>query len=131
MAKDYMCKECEYNKNGWCTERKIQGLKDITTCDVKDKNIEVKETSTKKKDITPSYKTLGSREMLYYIQSQIVAIEQSNPEDKWKVLKQTMLGMEQKQQIDEHIFGIALDYIVDRDILESSKSISQYWMENL
>ena len=130
MAKDYMCKECEYNNNGWCSERKIQGLKNITLCEViENKTKENVQDTFDNKSL--SYKTLGTREMLYYIQRQIVGIDQNKAEDKWKALKEAMLGMEQKQQIDEQIFGIAIDYELDRDMIQTSKDISRYWKEHM
>ena len=37
MAKDYFCKDCDHNNNGWCERNKCQGLKDIKKC--KDKTV--------------------------------------------------------------------------------------------
>lgn len=33
MQKDYLCKDCLENNNGWCKKLKKQGLKQITSCD--------------------------------------------------------------------------------------------------
>lgn len=33
MAKDYLCKNCIHNNNGWCNKLKKQGLKQITSCE--------------------------------------------------------------------------------------------------
>lgn len=34
--RDYLCKDCPNNNNGWCTVKKCQGLKSITECEHKD-----------------------------------------------------------------------------------------------
>lgn len=33
MSKDYLCKNCIENNNGWCNKLKKQGLKQITSCE--------------------------------------------------------------------------------------------------
>lgn len=33
MSKDYLCKNCTENNNGWCNKLKKQGLKQITSCE--------------------------------------------------------------------------------------------------
>lgn len=35
MSKEYLCKDCEHNNNGWCKELKFNGLKKITECEHK------------------------------------------------------------------------------------------------
>lgn len=31
--KNYLCKNCRYNNNGWCNKRSFNGLKKITDCE--------------------------------------------------------------------------------------------------
>lgn len=31
--KNYLCKNCKYNNNGWCNKRSFNGLKNIVECE--------------------------------------------------------------------------------------------------
>lgn len=138
MAKDYMCKNDKFYNNGWCNKRRIQGLKNVVEYEFKSECLglkEVKKTSklTQDKEAinTGSYKVFGARELSYHIQRQMLAIEGDKAEvDKYKALKEIMLGFEQRLVIDESIRGITTDYEINEDIVQASKNISKYWMEN-
>lgn len=41
MAKDYLCKSCKENNNGWCNKLKKQGLKQVTSCEYHTDNIKL------------------------------------------------------------------------------------------
>ena len=128
MGKSYLCKDCEFNNNGWCKKRKIQGLKDILICDEfkNDSNINDEEFNGE------MYKQFGKREMFYHIQNQIIGIERDeSTEDKFKILKQVMVNLESMLQIEEKIHGIAMEYSIDGDIHEDSISISNKWMREV
>lgn len=129
MAKDYFCKDCGENNNGWCKKRGIQGLKSITECADKPNNNPKIESSKDLKDVKDgAYKQFGKREMFYNIQRQMSAIEaDSTIEDKFILVKQVMVSFETMLQIEEEIHGIALDYLIDQDIHEDSKKLSQKW----
>lgn len=36
MSKEYLCKQCIHNNNGWCNKLKKQGLKQIISCEYHD-----------------------------------------------------------------------------------------------
>jgi hypothetical protein len=40
IKKDYYCKDCGHNNNGWCPKKKKNGLKDITAKDCNEKTLE-------------------------------------------------------------------------------------------
>lgn len=40
VRKEYYCKDCGYNNNGWCPKKKKNGLKDITANNCNDKILE-------------------------------------------------------------------------------------------
>ena len=31
--KNYLCKDCRYNNNGWCNKHSFNGLKKVTDCE--------------------------------------------------------------------------------------------------
>jgi hypothetical protein len=130
MSKNYLCKDCKDNNNGWCSSRKIQGLKNITNCPYfNNKNIVIEEDE--KLDCS-KYKQFGKREMFFTIQRQMLAIDQKHLiEDKYNTLKQTMVELEKLLQAEEGIHGIALDYSIDRDIYNNSKLISDTWSNEI
>lgn len=128
MGKSYLCKNCEFNNNGWCKKRNIQGLKNILICDEfkNDSNINDEEFNGE------MYKQFGKREMFYHIQNQMIGIERDESTgDKFKILKQVMVNLESMLQIEEQIHGIALEYSIDGDIHEDSISISNKWMNEV
>lgn len=128
--KDYFCKDCKHNKNGWCAKLSKQGLKDIKFCN--DKFIEWQEIEEEKEFDSESYKQFGKREMFYHIQMQMLGIDKEELEvEKFKTLKQVMVNLEKMLQINEGIFGIATDYMIDQDIIDKSKAISNYWLKEV
>lgn len=128
MAKDYFCKDCQHNNNGWCNLHKKQGLKNIAYCADKHNNEKMKSA----KNTKIADKQFGKREMFHNIQKQMVAIENDKTVvDKFTVLKQVMVNLEKVLSIEEQIHGISLDYELDEDILESSKKISDRWLETV
>lgn len=77
-------------------------------------------------------KQFGKREMFYNIQRQMIAIEKKDDiEDKYIALKKTMIELEKLLQIEESIHGIRADYLIDGDIIKSSKKISFNWSAEL
>lgn len=40
VKKEYYCKDCGYNNNGWCPKKKKNGLKNITAADCNEKILE-------------------------------------------------------------------------------------------
>ena len=78
------------------------------------------------------YKQFGKRDMFYNIQRQMRAIEEKDEiEDKYLALKKTMVELEKILQIEEQLYGIATDYLIDTDILNGSKKISFKWSAEL
>lgn len=128
MAKNYLCKDCDFNNNGWCVKRSIQGLKNITKCEFKNNP-----TTTDDEDFdSGTYKQFGKREMFHNIQMQMIGIERDESvEDKFKILKQVMVNLEQMLQAEESIHGIALEYSVDEDIYKDSIAISNEWFNEV
>lgn len=128
MAKDYLCKDCVENNNGWCNKRKFNGLKKITECEFK-KSDEV-EVVEKDVDHTP-YKQFGERENFFHMQQQIIAINERNDtyEEKWNALNRAMKSIGDYLEVNEKIFGVATEYLVDEDILDNSKKMNKNWFE--
>jgi len=129
MGKDYLCKDCQYNKNGWCTKKSLQGLKNIASCEFKDGSI-ISDVANIIKD-SGAYKQFGKREMFYQIQMQMIGIKEDDNIDKFETLMQVMVNLEKFLQIEEGIYGIALDYELDEDILNNSKAITKSWLKEV
>lgn len=128
MAKDYLCKDCEFNNNGWCKKRSIQGLKNIVVCEFNPNSPEVEAEDF----CCGTYKQFGKREMFHNIQMQMIGIDRDESvEDKFKTLKQVMVNLEKMLQAEESIHGIALEYSVDEDIYKDSMSISNEWLNKV
>lgn len=133
MSKSYLCKDCPHNNNGWCTKRKIQGLKSITECEFRDKDepvaINVQTSSEKDKGFSiEAYKNMAKRELFHNIQRQIIAIElKDDIEDKFEAIKTVMTSLEKMLSVNESLNGLALEFMIDGDILKESKAISHRW----
>lgn len=128
MAKDYLCKDCEFNNNGWCKKRKIQGLKDIVVCEFKPSLTSIEDEEFN----SGTYKQFGKREMFHNIQMQMIGIDRDETiEDKFKTLKQVMVNLEQMLQAEESIHGIAMEYSIDEDIYNDSRAISDEWLNEV
>ena len=138
MSKEYFCKDCVHNNNGWCPIKKMNGLKTVTEC--KDKRIEgylsenesesyIKglESISEPVDHTP-YKNYGKREMFFHIQQQLEAMENDLTV---KDVKQLMVNLERMLQISEQIQGIETEYEIEQDIINSSKFISNKWFNEV
>lgn len=134
MSKDYLCKDCISNNNGWCKKRKFNGLTKITECSDKQtegylsnegQNQYNKNVDDLYKDIdyTP-YKNMGKREMFHIIQTQLYAM---NNNETVKTVKQVMVNLEKMLSINEQLQGIKSEYEIDKDIITSSKNISKIW----
>lgn len=73
-----------------------------------------------------SYKNMGKREMFYNIQKQLEAMGDNLTVADAKIV---MVSLEQMLLIGEQIHGIETEYEIDRDIINSSKLISNEWYE--
>jgi hypothetical protein len=138
MSKEYFCKDCEHNNNGWCPIKKMNGLKKIINC--KDKKVggylsksgqeeynEVVDNLYKDIDYTP-YKNYGKREMFFRIQQQLEAMDNNLTV---KDVKQLMVNLEKMLQINEQIQGIETEYELEQDVIKSSKFISAKWFNEV
>ena len=123
MSKDYLCKKCEYNNNGWCTKRKIQGLKNITECNV------ITENTNKEMDYTP-YKTYAQREIFFHICSNIEAMTKEKDVIDVKELKTVMLSFDKILKVNEKLFGIQTEYEVEKGIIDSCNGLMNKWVLN-
>lgn len=135
MSKNYLCKTCKHNNNGWCTELKKQGLKNVSNCDnFKDKNDTVSNpnssTSKECKDCE-KYRVLGKREMFYYFSRQVHAMEEAHNMKNISIdeLKELLINMEVSLNCDEKIIGIKTPTEVDKCIVNDSKSLINHWKE--
>lgn len=151
MAKksDYLCKNCDYNNNGWCNKKKFNGLKVIEQCEdkmvdgvllaeteaiqketeqskvIKEKKTEIIETPGLKEEFdSMPYKNFGARELFFFIQQQLLAMKDSATVME---VKKVMLSLEKTLEIKEQLHGISIDGGIDSDIYESSKNISKIW----
>ncbi|MDV3426503.1 MAG: hypothetical protein LIR50_04860 [Bacillota bacterium] len=129
--KDYLCKDCVHNNNGWCEKKKFNGLKkmDIAKCADKKFVVEEKQNDniTSKINII-GYKNFGKREEFYNIQRQIEAMdENSNIAD----VKQIMVNLGQMLDIEEQIQGITIEYEIDQNIIDGSKNLNNKWLREI
>lgn len=125
MIKDYLCKECKENNNGWCKKRKIQGLKSITECDFFIKHHD--EENLKETNIECA-KLYGKRELSYFLCKQIIALENKGKSDlSIEELKEMMVTINQVLDVEEEMTGINIEYEVDKDIVNSNKRIIDSW----
>lgn len=69
---------------------------------------------------------MGKREMFYNIQKQLEAMGDNLTVADAKIV---MVSLEQMLLIGEQIHGIETEYEIDRDIINSSKLISNEWYE--
>lgn len=139
---EYICKDCENNNHGWCKVKLRNKLKEIKECEDKrikgylseagqkeyNKTVDelYKEAPAEKRNEinTEQYKVYGKREMFYHIQRQIEAMpKECSIED----LKKVLLSLNQALNIEEAIHGIAVDYMIDQDIINHSKAICEEW----
>lgn len=146
MSKDYICQSCVNNNNGWCTVRKCNGLKklNITSCNTyesKDNDInkpcEVANQPTYPRPPRHSHKlrtirlnreahrVLGKREMLWKIQSQIVAINEDDMsyEEKYKSLVECIKNFGSHLEFEEKLWNVdsIVDSMIDEDMIKDSK----------
>lgn len=131
----YLCKDCDFNNNGWCNKRKMQKLKEVKKCTFKEiEGIQIyeKQESLKKEDNSEAYKNFGRRDFLYNMQRQIIAMESKGEESiSLDELKLLMVGLDQTLKISESIFGIKLDYMIDQDIFNHSNAIVEKWSKDI
>ena len=143
----YLCQDCKSNNNGWCTVRKCNGLKklNITTCNAyesrNDKPIEVANQPTfprperlvdknRCKNNSESHRVLGKRQMLWNIQSQIVAINQDNDlnyEEKYNALVSSIKSLGEHLEFEEKLWKVddIIDSIIDEDMVKDSKYMNK------
>lgn len=133
MAKDYLCKDCNHNNNGWCIKHEKQGLKLITDCKDKiSKNNALKDTEVQDEEInTMPYKVYGKVEMLYLTMKQVIGIEQEGKDTiSINELKELLVNLADMLTIEEQIHGIETDYMVEEDILKAKHNLTERWRTN-
>jgi len=134
--KEYLCKNCIHNNNGWCEKKKFNGLKKITECI--DKKVEGYFSAEERQNYndnikevfhpvnTTEYKNFGKREEFYNVQRQIEAMDNNSTITN---VKQIMVNLGQMLDIEEKIQGIAIDYEIDQDIIDGSKTLNNKWLK--
>ena len=147
MGKDYICQDCVNNNNGWCTVRKCNGLKklNITSCNTyesKDNDIN-KPCEVANQPTYPrpprhntnsehvrlnreAHRVLGEREMLWKIQSQVVAINQDSDmsyEEKYRSLVECIKNFGSHLEFEEKLWNVdsIIDSMIDEDMIKDSK----------
>lgn len=134
MAKDYLCRDCYYNNNGWCKKKKMQGLKQVTHCSEKPRAQQPEEPVFSNEELNDdygfSYRLLGKRELYWSLQRNIVAIEQDDTiKDKYnEVLKVfgefgRMLSQIEDLSKNDKILN---ESMIDIDLRKDSKSMYEY-----
>ena len=127
--KDYLCKDCVHNNNGWCKKRKFNGLKNIAKCTNKQAILEEKQNDNSTNKInTIGYKNFGKREEFYNIQRQLEAMDNNSTIAD---VKQIMVNLGQMLDIEEQIQGIAIEYEIDQDIVDGSKYYNNKWLKEV
>lgn len=153
---NYLCQTCKSNNNGWCIVRKCNGLKklNIMSCNTyEDKNKccdEVKIVDVIKtqpiargkraeisvyddydagfKDNSEAYRVLGKRQMLWNIQSQIAAINESDEsyEEKYKGLVDCVKSFGIHLNFEEDLWKVSnvIDSMIDEAMIKESKYIN-------
>lgn len=144
MAKDYICKHCPYNNNGWCNIKKIQGLKNVLKCSDYDnfvyKNLiiedaipeaskakflipEVEENNTKENDIeekidVQAHKIFGKIEMYFNLQMQIRAMPKENISEDLKEFIQVFNNIGKMLLVESEIHNVenSLTSMIEQDI---------------
>lgn len=133
MSKNYLCKDCDHNNNGWCNKLRKQGLKDITECESKTVNGIDLNTSlnSNTEDFTP-HRVYGKIEMLNTICRQIIAIESDGKtEISLDKLKSLLVNLNTTLEVDSKIFGVSITDEMDKAIIESNKAIIKEWKKTL
>ena len=148
MAKDYFCKDCSNNNNGWCNVRKCQGLKAITFC--AHKNMEVMQP-IKPKPVSPSKtgqqlkksaaavdhaaieRVVGKIEAIWNIQRQAMAIMQQEPPEKqmpamMAVITSVSKALEYEKNIHkvEHFVSSMIDMDMIKDFTKMTEMYNLY-----
>lgn len=143
MSKNYLCKKCNHNNNGWCNELKKQGLKNITECNslsLKEEFLDenIASNSNKECDIFGNtsndigHRVYGKREMFYHICRQVTGMEnQEISSVSIEELKELLVNMSITLDADEKIFGIKTTCETDQLIVDSSKELINSWKNNL
>lgn len=143
MSKDYLCKRCKYNNNGWCNELKKQGLKSVTECSsisLKEEFLDEKAKSNSDKDYDifgktktdVAHRVYGKREMFYHLSCQIAGMEEKGLDSiSINELKELFINISKTLDIDEKIFGIETTCETDIYIVNSSKALINSWKNNL
>lgn len=148
MSKNYICQDCVNNNNGWCIVRKCNGLKklNIASCNTyesKDDGIDKPYIATVSQPTHPrpprhstnservrlnrkAHRVLGEREMLWKIQSQIVAINQDSDmsyEEKYKNLVECIKNFGSHLEFEEKLWNVdsIIDSMIDEDMIRDSK----------
>ena len=143
MGKNYLCKKCIHNNNGWCNELKKQGLKNITECNsisLKEDviNEDIVSTSDKDYDIFGKTKTdvahriYGKREMFYHLSCQVEGMGKSGIDSiSIDELKELFININNSLNIDEKIFGIETTCETDVHTVNLSKALIDSWKNSL
>lgn len=147
MSKNYLCKNCKHNNNGWCNLLKKQGLKNITECDslsTKEENT-VNNSSSNittnedksydffgKTDTDVAHRVYGKREMFYHLSRQVLGMEnQGLTNVSIDELKSLFVNLHNSLLMDEKIFGIEITCETDDIIVSNSKELISKWKNEL
>lgn len=126
----YICKDCHYNHNGWCTERKCQGLKKIMDCN---SYMPSTKESTPIADTTVSNDTLERRELYgeamkvlgsVYALVPLLRVSKLYPNDSEAIMLQ-LEGQAKSLVISAKIHGLekALTSVIDEDMYNEFLSL--------
>ena len=110
------CKKCNFNNNGWCKKYKMQKPKAIVKCE-EDKNDDKIECCNEK------YIVNGKMQQFSNIIRQIEA----NPECCTNEFKEVLKTLYNDLEINIKIHGIALDYEMDKILLEDLRYRMRQW----
>lgn len=128
--KNYFCKDCGHNNNGWCPIKKRNGLKDITECDSKTTNDKSCPIEIDVEKNRYEYEAIGKRLMYWSIQRQIIALDEEpiSNEEKYIELIQVLNNLGDMLESTERI-GNTLSIIelseVESDMRKDSIHIKE------
>lgn len=110
------CKECNHNNNGWCKKYKMQKPKAIIKCE---------EDSSDDKQACKNETYIVTGKMQQF--SDIIRQIDAKPDCCTDEFKEVLKALYNSLEISIKIHGIALDYDVDKFILEDLRYRMKQW----